>query len=193
MHFSSRRPGGLAAPAALGLAALAPTMAHAQSLNGQPVQVTERQPNTGSVVLDAGTQTVTSAGVSFTTAVGFTTVTPSQIVFTFNPNFNGFGPASFNGFRIAETGSSPVAITSVTLDPSSNISGFDASRISFDATDVYANFQGLTNVFIVGSKVTLDLNPAPTAVPEPSPALTFAVAALGLGGLMIAARKKRTA
>lgn len=32
---------------------------------------------------------------------------------------------------------------------------------------------------------------APAAVPEPSPALTFAVAGLGLGGLVLAARRKK--
>ncbi len=177
---------------AAGLAALTHAPAHAQSLNGQPVNVKFFFPNQTTLFNDEGTQTVTPAGAAFTEITGNATqtVTPGQITFTFNTSAS-FNPAVFNGFQITETGGSPVTITGVSLDPSSNLTGFDASRISFDAKDVFANFQSLS--FTPSSKVTLDLSFAPAAVPEPAPALTFAVAALGLGGLMVVAARRKKA
>lgn len=134
-----------------------------------------------------------SAGTTFLDTHGntTTTVTPGQVVFTFISTGT-FGKATFNGFQIAETGGAPATITGVSLDSSSSLAGFDASRISFDTKDVFANVQGLS--FVPGQNVTLDLSflpPTPAAVPEPSATLTFALAALGLGGLMVAARKKK--
>ena len=176
-----------------GLAVLAHAPAHAQGLNGQMVNVTILYPNKATVYEDEGTKTVASAGTTFLDTHGntTTTVTPGQVVFTFISTGT-FGKATFNGFQIAETGGAPATITGVSLDSSSNLSGFDASRISFDTKDVFANVQGLS--FVQGQNVTLDLSflpPTPAAVPEPSATLTFALAALGLGGLMVAARKKK--
>ena len=175
-----------------GLAVLAHAPAHAQGLNGQMVNVTILYPNQASVYENEGTQLVVPTGTTFLDTYGntTTTVTPGQVVFTFNSSST-FGTGTFNGFQIAETGGAPATITGVTLDSSSNLSGFDASRISFDTKNVFANVQGLT--FTRGKNVTLDLSflpPAPAAVPEPSATLTFTLAALGLGGLMVAARKK---
>ena len=176
-----------------GLAVLAHAPAHAQGLNGQMVNVTILSPDKATVYENEGTQTVASAGTTFLDTHGntTTTVTPGQVVFTFISTGT-FGEATFNGFQIAETGGAPATITGVSLDSSSNLSGFDASRISFDTKDVFANVQGLS--FVQGHNVTLDLSflpPTPAAVPEPSATLTFALAALGLGGLMVAARKKK--
>jgi len=181
-----------------GLAVLAHAPAHAQGLNGQMVNVTILYPNKATVYEDEGTKTVASAGTTFLDTHGntTTTVTPGQVVFTFTATGTfgkaTFGEDAFNGFRIAETGGAPATITGVSLDSSSSLSGFDASRISFDTKDVFANVQGLS--FVQGQNVTLDLSflpPTPAAVPEPSATLTFALAALGLGGLMVAARKKK--
>ena len=180
-----------------GLAVLAHAPAHAQGLNGQMVNVTILYPNKAAVYKNERTKTVTSAGAKFLDPYRHTTttVTPGQVVFTFisTGTFGKatFGEDAFNGFRIAETGGAPATITGVSLDSSSSLSGFDASRISFDTKDVFANVQGLS--FVQGHNVTLDLSflpPTPAAVPEPSATLTFALAALGLGGLMVAARKK---
>ena len=176
-----------------GLAVLAHAPAHAQGLNGQMVNVTILYPNKATVYENEGTQTVTATGATFLDKYGntTTTVTPGQVVFTCTSSGT-FSPATFNGFQIAETGGAPATITGVSLNPSSSLAGFDASRISFDTKDVFANVQGLS--FVQGQNVTLDLSflpPTPAAVPEPSATLTFALAALGLGGLMVAARKKK--
>ena len=175
-----------------GLAVLAHAPAHAQGLNGQMVNVTILYPDKATVYENEGTQMVAPTGVTFLDAYGHTTttVTPGQVVFTFTSTGT-FSKAPFNGFQIAETGGAPATITGVSLDSSSNLSNFDASRISFDTKDVFANVQGLS--FVQGQNVTLDLSflpPALAAVPEPSAILTFALATLGLGGLMVAARKK---
>ena len=186
-----RQPTLTALALGAGLAALAHAPVHAQGLTGQPVNVTILYPNKATVYENEGTQAVTAAGATFLDKYGntTTTVTPGQVLFTFTSSGT-FTPATFNGFQIAETGGAPATITGVSLN-SSSLAGFDASRISFDSKDVFANVQGLT--FARGQNVTLDLSflpPAPAAVPEPSATLTFTLAALGLGGLMVAARKK---
>ena len=169
---------------------LAHAPAHAQGLNGQMINVTILALDKASVYENEGTQMVVPTGAAFLDIYGHTTttVTPGQVVFTFNSTGT-FTEAIFNGFRIAETGDAPATITGVSLDSSSDLSGFGASRISFDTRDVFANVQGLS--FVKGQNVTLDLSFLPAAaVPEPFAILTFTLAALGLGRLMVAARKK---
>jgi len=189
----------LAASLALvGLAALTGlgTAVHAQGLNGQSVQVTGNAPDKTTQAEDLGTQTVTPAGAAFTDAVTNVLVSPGQVVFTFNPVTSApsrlapAGFSSFDGYQIAEMGASPVAITGVSLDSASSLPGFSASDISFDASDVFANFQGLN--FDPSQNVTLDLKFAP-AVPEPSARALFAVGSLGLSLLLIRARRKAAA
>jgi hypothetical protein len=68
--------------------------------------------------------------------------------------------SAFNGFRFLDLSEAP--FTSVTLDPATNVPGIDASRVTFDAQDIYVNFSGIT--YSTGQRVSLDLN----ATPEPS-------------------------
>ena len=207
---ATRRPTTLTALAlTTGLALLAHAPAHAQSFSSQPVNVTYQTSSPGTTNFGfsalSGTQTVTgtSTGCSFGGTVN-TLVTPSQIVFTFpisNIQFGTqsatFGAGTFNGCQVAETGVSPAIITGVSLNSASNLSGFDASRISFTGTTVNANFQGLT--FLSGSNVTLDLKfapaaaPAPAAVPEPSSVASMGLGSVGLLGMVLLARKRRRA
>ena len=207
---ATRRPTTLTALAlTTGLALLAHAPAHAQSFSSQPVNVTYQTSNPGttnfSFGAQSGTQTVTgtSTGCSFGGTVN-TLVTPSQIVFTLptsstqSATFGAgtfFGTGTFNGCQVAETGVSPAIITGVSLNSASNLSGFDASRISFTGTTVNANFQGLT--FLSGSNVTLDLKfapaPAPAAVPEPSSVASMGLGSVGLLGMVLLARKRRRA
>ena len=189
-RHTTPRPATLIALAlAAGLAAL--LHAPAQDLNGQPVNVALESSKTP-VPSGAGTQTIITSGNTFTNGFGvFTFVTPAQIKFSaapgvFSAGFSGFG---FFGNVVSEEGASPNTISGVTLDPASTVAGFTTSNISFDAKDVFADFNGIT--FRQGQNVTLNLSFAPAAVPEPSPTLTFAVAGLGLGGLVVVARRRK--
>ena len=192
--WATRRPTTLTALALIaGLALLAHAPAHAQSLTGQTVNVTYREPNTGTILADLGTKTVAGTDAIFHFGDMNALVTPGQIVFTFTST-NTFSAATFNGFQVAETGASPAIITEVTLDSSaSNPGNLDPKRISFTETTVNANFQGLT--FLNEDNVTLNLKfrPAPAAVPEPSSVASMGLGSVGLLGMVLRARKRRRA
>jgi hypothetical protein len=139
--------------------------------------------------MDQGTQNVTPLGVTFTDGATNTLVKPTQIVFTFNLAAT-FIQATFNGYQIAETGISPATITGFLIDPATNLPGFGVSRVTLDPTDVFANFQGLT--FTRNNNVTLDIFTAAPAVPEASTTVSFGLLlALGMGGVVVAAKRKR--
>ncbi len=87
---------------------------------------------------------------------------------------NSWSPAAFNGFRIFDLGATLPAITSVTVNAATNMAGFSAANITFDADNIYVNWQGLG--FDPSTIVSLDVNVS--AVPEPS-----SCALLGLGGI----------
>jgi hypothetical protein len=189
---SSRSALSLTALATLGLAAARP--AAAQGFTGQSVQVTQRFPDMTTVVEDDGTRTVTPTGATFTDTSGITTVvTPTQIQFSLGPSFSALDfstSESFNGFVVSETGSSPTAITGFSIDPATNVTGFDRSQVTLDSTDIFANFRNLT--FQPGQNVTLDLTFSPSAVPEASTTISFGLLlALGLGALVVAAKRKK--
>ena len=173
-------------PALAGLALTAPLgPAAAQGLNGQAVQEVL---GTHSIVDDnEGTQTVTPAGAgySFLNNAVTTVVTPAQVTFTFNSFVSlGGGALPFYGFTLSEVGPSPVTLGGVSL-VSSTVPGFDASRVSFDATHLYAGFGGLSAQ--PRQSVTLALS----TVPEPSSGAAFAFTALGVAGLTLRARRRR--
>jgi len=67
--------------------------------------------------------------------------------------------SAFNGFRFFDV--SEAGFGSVTLDSATDVPGIDASRVSFDAQDIYVNFSAIT--YSTGQEVSLDIAP----VPEP--------------------------
>ncbi len=194
MHLSPRFHTALVG---LGLTALAAAPAAAQGLNGQPVQMTFRFPDSSTVFSTIGTGTVVPGGVTFASDLnGLTsTVTPTQIRIANNGagtiNLGGVGPGfSFEGYVLSEMGGSPVTITSLSVDPATTVAGFGANQLSFDAGDVFANFQNTT--LLAGQNVTIDVNPP--AVPEASTTVSLGLLlTLGLGGMVIAARRKKRA
>ena len=86
--------------------------------------------------------------------------------------------SSFNGFRFFDETEAP--FTSVTLDSATNVPGFDASRVTFDAQDIYVNFSAIT--YSTGERVSLDIN----ATPEPS----YVWVLLVMGTLLILAFRR---
>ena len=68
--------------------------------------------------------------------------------------------SAFNGFRFFDVSEAPFG--AVTLDSATDVPGIDASRVSFDAQNIYVNFSGIT--YSTGQEVSLDIR----AVPEPA-------------------------
>lgn len=188
--------------------ALSIAPAYAQGLNDQSVNVTFRSPGLSTIVTDVGTQNVAKSGTTFLQNNGTSPfmqigVTTTQIVVKPTPNNYAdiFGNSDFIGYVVSEVGPSPVAITGVTIDPSTSVSSFmagnetfGANRVTFDANDVFINLEGLQ--LSSTSNVTLDLitAAAPAAVPEASTTVSFGLLlALGVGGAVVAARRKKAA
>ncbi len=83
--------------------------------------------------------------------------------------------ASFNGFRIRDVFGTINAFTGVTVNPATTMVGFNASRITFDANQIWVNWNGLD--FNPNTIVSLDIQ----SIPEPSTLLLAAVAVVGFG------------
>jgi hypothetical protein len=162
--------------------------AQANSLDGQQVAIDYIFPTLGTILMNLGNGTVTAAGFTVDSfGLNSYTVTDTQIVLenVFGPMT--FGPRSFNGYELTETGSSPVTITGVTLDPATNVSGVSSSNVSFNGTHVWLNMSGITTND--GQVVVLDMTFASTAVPE-SGTGGLVLSGCGLIGFVVMMRKR---
>jgi hypothetical protein len=172
---------------AVALAALLvlPVVAEAGFL-GQDYEASYRFPDAGSVYPFA-----TPSPASFTVTGGLATtidvegVTDIALSFTdtvisiaFSTILTGptWNAASFNGVRLQA--SAPHGITGASV--SAGWTGFDDSRVSFTADEIFFNWNGLSYVDGTAVRVTFDFEKV--AVPEPTgiALLAFAAAAVGL-------------
>lgn len=153
-------------------------------LNGANVTVNYLFPDINSIFEVLGTGTVTGSGFTVNSfgQHDFTTF-PADLTLT--NVFGGdvtFTAASFNGYQVVvNSGGSP--ITGVTI-AFNDIAGFDASRISFDSTDVWINLQSLDTT--PGLDLQLDLQFG-TSTPEPGGLVLLGSGLLGVIGI---ARRK---
>jgi hypothetical protein len=102
------------------------------------------------------------------TQIHFSNLTASQ----------GYSSGTFNGWLFFDLAAAIDPFGSVTINPATNMVGFDASRISFDADHIWVDFVGLTGDS--STVVVLDIGPA--AVPEPSTAFLLATGTALLAG-----------
>jgi hypothetical protein len=145
---------------------------------GDIVTVNYEWPDLGTVLYAGGSSTIAAGGTTFDMSSGgvLADVSSSNILLTF-PGGWGFStaPKTFDGVVVTD----PLAvITGVSL-ASTNIAGFVASDLSFDANNVYIDFPFPPfSSLDAGASVSADVQFA-SPVPEPkSLYLTMAVLAL---------------
>ena len=132
-------------------------------LSGDTLQVNYGYPATSSVYTNFSTTNLTTTGASFE-IFGFINFTlfPTRLVITnigsLSHPFTSYGNNGFNGFSLTDVTSSN-RITGATIDPSSNLSGFSAARISFSKSTLLLNFSGL--IFQQNTHLQINLNTTP--------------------------------
>jgi hypothetical protein len=175
------------AASVLGLLLLAGGEVRASGLLGATILGEYYYPNTSTVDQDLGDKVVNPTAVfDFSSAGGITfTISSNQIVTS--GYVGGAASASYNGpvFTVVSGGA---PITGVTIDPSTNVPGFNSSRVSFTSTSVSENVEGLT--FPSDPNITLDLTFG-SSVPEPSTLILGSIAVLvGLAVMRLNARRR---
>ena len=157
-------------------------------LIGQPVTVDYLYPDQSTVLETLGSGTVTGLGFTVNSfGQHDVTVTDTQLILqNVADETISFTSAAFNGYEMIETGGSPVTITGFAVDGATDVSGFDASRVSFDGTHLFVNMNDLQTQ--AGQEVVLDLQFGGTSVPEP---VSAGLVGLGLAAAGLMRRFKR--
>lgn len=161
--------------------------ASAALMDGQTITVSQVSPSTDSVTWEQ--TAVVGEGVEATYSfINTIDVSDTRIVFDFLVG-GWWGNTEFNGFWFFDINDMIGDFTAVTIDPATNMAGLDASRITFDANNIYINFQNLS--FTADTIVSLSINGgASNPVPTPEPA---ALGLLGVGLLAAAGLRRRKA
>jgi hypothetical protein len=155
-------------------------------LLGDSVTVNYLYPDINSVYTTLGSGTVTAGGftVNSFSQHDFTVFGSEIDLSNVNAGDVFFLSSSFNGYQLINN-SGGDAITGVSII-TNNISGFDASRISFDANDVWVNLHDLTTTSGLDLQLGLNFN----SVPEPG---TLAALGVGLAAIGVLRRKRLSA
>ncbi|MGQ3052183.1 MAG: PEP-CTERM sorting domain-containing protein [Roseateles sp.] len=140
----------------------------------------------------SGVQTFTVDGTVRGSSIGYfdIQVTDTQVIYDYISSATwSTGAGWSSGSLYIENGNllnflGAPSITSVTLDAGSNMAGFDASRITFDADSIAVNWAGLN--FNGNTRVVLNVNAG--ALPEPA---SYALVAVALAGVGLAKRRRK--
>ncbi len=112
-------------------------------------------------------------------------LTDTSILFNFPGTCcGGFSGGTFNGIHFFDLNGTIGDFTSVTI-ATSNVAGFNSSRISFDANNIYVNYQSLNpnpTDFVLLNVATA------SAVPEPA---SWLLIPTGILGVITARRRAR--
>ncbi|HAB19174.1 MAG TPA: hypothetical protein DCE44_22385 [Verrucomicrobiales bacterium] len=170
-----------------------PMVTHA-SFIGQDVNATYYYPDTStpypfaefvppSFTVGAGVETVGNVEDVTFINVDFAANTISLTFDTvlINPTWNS---TSFNG--VVFTMAAPHGILGATVDGSSTFVGFDNSDVTFNANQIFLNWQGLS--YVDGTVLNLSFDFKPNPVPETG---TFTAFGIALAGLAFARSRKR--
>jgi hypothetical protein len=171
----------------LGIAMLATSVPAMAQFTGDTVNGTYYFPNNSTVFSNQGNQTV-SPSAMFTFLTGIPNVTATVGASTISLSFDASGTftvASFNGLTITDLTDSD--IVGVLLG-STNVAGFDASRLSFTSNSVSLNLQGLQTTS--QSSIIANVSFAGAAVPEPA---TWAMMLVGFAGIGYTLRRRKKA
>jgi hypothetical protein len=133
-------------------------------LDGANVTVNYLYPEINDIYQVLGTGVVTPGGFNVNSfgQHDFTTY-PTDLILTNVAGIDiNFSAADFNGYGLV-VNSGGNAITGFTIG-FNDISGFDPSRVSFDATDVWVNLQGLTTTPGMDLEIDLQFAPEPSSI-----------------------------
>lgn len=155
---------------------------------GNTIHADHRFPDSGSVFSDFG-NAVVDAGVEYGVAGSRNNLAfdiSDLAIRIFDPDGSSitFAGAAFNGFTFDDVFSSIAPIVGLTIDASTTLAGFSASRLSFSAEQLLVNFESLQ--FTAGQQLVLNVQFG-SQVPTPA---TLALFGLGLAGLGWSRRKK---
>jgi hypothetical protein len=147
---------------------------------GDTVTMDLRFPAFDSAPQLASTQLVTGSATSYDLATFTGTVTNTQIVFDQWQFSNKFQDSAFNGVVVTDQNKGWGRFS---IDPSTNMAGFNASDITIKDNMMAVNFSG----FLVNpnTRVVLDV----AAVPEPA---SYALLLAGLAMIGCVARRKKS-
>jgi hypothetical protein len=166
--------GGVVAATLFGLSGLA-----SASIVGDTVNVSHYFPDLNSTNADMGSQVVPTANFSY---FGYYNVVVGGDYLTYTSGMTGYQwtDSTFNGPVLTDLNAT---FTSASIDASSTLAGFDASRLTFDANHIYANMHGL----YLDGYLKINFESGSSAVPEPA---SIALMLAGLAGAAAARRKK---
>jgi PEP-CTERM motif-containing protein len=156
-----------------------PIVAFGALLDGKTVEYQYFYPNNTTPYLGADNgNKVVGAGIEVTNIAdndGTLDISDTNLLVRYTGT-SSWTSTSFNGFRIRDVFGTIAPFTGVTVNPATTMVGFGASRVTFDADQIWVNWNGLD--FNPNTIVSLDIQ----SVPEPSTALLAALGLFAFGG-----------